>query len=70
MVDETRKAAFIAELHTLLEKYNASIDWTCDSGSDMHGVSGEKMLLTMDKKTVLEVHDSYITARNIKEAQE
>jgi len=58
---------FIEELNTLLTKYNASIHWGCDSGSDLHGVTGEYMAVTDQKdKTLLMVDGACISAYEIK----
>ena len=38
---------FRAELKKLLLKYDASIDWSCDS--DMQGVYGERMIISVDQ---------------------
>jgi len=37
---------FKKELKALLTKYNASIDFTADSCSDWHGITGEKMVVS------------------------
>ena len=37
---------FKKELKELLTKYNASIDFTADDGSDWHGITGEKMVVS------------------------
>lgn len=34
---------FLIELKELLEKYNASINWTCGDGSDTYGIYDDKM---------------------------
>lgn len=39
------KEEFQKELKALLEKYNATISFTVDSGSDTHGLYDEKMVI-------------------------
>jgi len=43
----TKMHNFLVELAVLLEKHDASIGWDCDDCSDMHGISGEGMVVTV-----------------------
>lgn len=50
---------FKKELKELLKKYNASISFDCGSGSDLHGVYGEKLsvqFLGENRRKIEEVH--------------
>ena len=38
---------FLIELAALLTRHNASIGWDCDDCSDMHGIFGEGMVVTV-----------------------
>lgn len=61
---------FTKELLALLEKHNASIHWGCDPCSDLHGVTGERMLVTTRKnETLLEIKGGEISAYEIKGTQ-
>lgn len=58
---------FKTELLALLEKYDASISWGCDSCSDLHGVTGEHMHVTNRKnETLLYLDGAEISAYEIK----
>ncbi len=54
------------ELKVLLEKYNASIVWTCGESSDMHGIYGEQMLIVANGKTLFAVEGGSIDAGDLK----
>ncbi len=55
------------ELKVLLEKYNASIVWTCGESSDMHGIYGEQMVVfDGNGKTLFAVEGGSITAEDLK----
>lgn len=59
--------AFKHELQALLEKYNASISWGCDWSSDLHGVTGEKMILETGNESITIEFVSYLDANNLKD---
>ena len=69
MADTTEQGdQFLLELHALLTKFNASISWTCSTGSDMHAIHGEKMLLEINDVAIATIeHDSYVSAYNLKD---
>jgi hypothetical protein len=57
---------FLIKLKTLLQEYNASIEWTCNPCSDMHGVTGEAMSLLIDNKEVHRIEfQSYLTQSDL-----
>lgn len=45
---EAKRQAFKAELKALMEKYNASIGFNCDEGSDTEGLTGESLYISID----------------------
>lgn len=67
---------FLRELKALLEKYNGSIGFEVDSSSDTHGITGEKMTISMREVlqgnrypsdiTILEVNGWNIDSKDIK----
>lgn len=57
---------FLVELKDLLEKYKASVSWTCNPGSDLHGVSGEKMKLAIGE-TAVHIHGDVVSPYEINE---
>lgn len=61
---------FVDELKALLEKYNASIVWTCGDCSDLHGVYGERMQVQSKDKILLDIEGDCISAYEIKLNQE
>ena len=61
---------FADELKALLEKYNASIDWTCGACSDLHGVYDMRMTVSTKDKVLLDIECSCISAYEIKLNQE
>lgn len=48
-MDNTTMIAFLTELRDLLQRYDAEISVDYDDCSDMHGVSGEAMSVSMGK---------------------
>ena len=58
---------FKTELKELLAKYNVGIGWSCDSGSDLHGVTGMVMEVydTKTGKILFEVEGTGIDKDNI-----
>lgn len=43
---------FLSRLSKLLKEYNASIGFDCDSPSDLHGVTGEGVILSINDKVI------------------
>lgn len=41
---------FIQKLKELLEEYQCSISFECSDGSDTHGISGEKIVISQQQK--------------------
>lgn len=61
---------FADELKALLEKYNASIVWTCGDCSDLHGVYDQRMQVQTKKEILLDIHGDCISAYEIELNQE
>jgi hypothetical protein len=61
---------FANELKALLEKYNASIVWTCGDCSDLHGVYDQRMQVQTKDKILLDIHGDCISAYEIELDQE
>lgn len=61
---------FVDELKALLEKYDATIDWTCSACSDLHGVYDERMTVSSNNEILLNIEGSCISAYEIKLNQE
>ena len=47
-MSSTNTESFKSELKELLAKYHAYIGFACDSCSDTHGVTGEKIIVGFD----------------------
>lgn len=47
----TDKREFLTELKALMEKYNATIDWCCDSCSDLYGVYDSHIEISLNNTT-------------------
>lgn len=47
----TDKREFLTELKALMEKYNATIDWRCDSNSDLYGVYDSHIEISLNDTT-------------------
>lgn len=47
----TDRREFLIELKALMEKYNATIDWCCDSCSDLHGVYDSHIEISLNDTT-------------------
>lgn len=74
----TDKEMFLKELKELLQKYKGCIEWSCGEGSDLYGIYGQKMSITMPEKipnlsvdryreiTIFEINQSYIDYSDIK----
>jgi hypothetical protein len=48
-MDHTTRTAFLTELRDLLQRYDAEISVDYDDCSDLHGVTGESMSVSMGK---------------------
>lgn len=62
-----KQKSFQEELKSLLEKYSATISWTCGECSDTHGIYDEKMIIYSDNPdmNLLVVEGSYISASEV-----
>ena len=58
--------AFKVELHELLEKYNASIFWSCSYGSDTHGIYEESLSSEIKGFNFKIVNGDSVCARDLK----
>jgi hypothetical protein len=56
---------FLSKLKVLLEEYDASIDWSCDPCSDMHGVYDDHLEITIKDQIVFKADNPYITSRDL-----
>lgn len=56
---------FLRELRVLLEKYNASISWTCSECSDTLGIYDAHICANLNDKVDIEFHDEYIDCHNL-----
>ena len=63
--NETKSNEFLQELKALLQKYNASIGFTCDKGSDTWGLSGDQIVVEVDDSTVLETESWWLLSSDI-----
>lgn len=61
----TKNEEFLQKLKSLLQEYNASIDWTCAPCSDMHGVYDDHLEIMIGDKTIFEAQSSYITSNEL-----
>lgn len=66
-VSDARHAEFLQKLLALLSEYDASISWSCDDGSDTHGISGEVLVVDIANREVLRTHEgnSYLDAHDL-----
>lgn len=53
----TDRNEFLKELHSLLEKYNATIEWCCSDCSDLHGVYASHLEIHLNDSE--EIHFRY-----------
>lgn len=44
---------FLQRLRSLLIEASASIEWDCDDSSDMHGITGERMVIRRSDHPIL-----------------
>ncbi len=53
---------FRRKLRALLDEYDAHIEWRCDECSDLHGVTGQHVVVMNDKGKVLARGGAYSDA--------
>ena len=58
---------FLCKLRHLLSEYNANIYWSFNDCSDMHGVSGEGVGISIGNDEALKVPGMYLNAYSIKQ---
>ena len=58
---------FLCKLQRLLSEYNASIYWRFNDCSDMHGVSGEGVGISIGNDEALKVQGMHLNAYAIKQ---
>lgn len=59
-MSKTRRIEFLQRLAYLLQEYNAEINFQCDPGSDLDGLSGECLMISMNNKEVYSPGELYI----------
>lgn len=57
---------FCSELRTLLNRYDAVISFTCDDGSDTHGLSGDTIVIEMGDIEIIRTHSWYLNSSDLK----
>lgn len=56
----------LKELKAVMKKHGISISWDCSPYSDTHGISGEKMVISVGGEKVLDVeYTSTLAASDI-----
>ena len=64
-------AAFKKELKALLAKYDAYIGFSCDEGSDTHGISGSRIVVGFDtfhcraKDEIILAHEYHVSKEDL-----
>lgn len=61
----TNKKEFLKDLKALLEKYNASITWTCSEGSDTYGIHDAHLCANLNDKEDIEFGEQYIDCNTL-----
>jgi uncharacterized protein YfaS (alpha-2-macroglobulin family) len=61
-----QKEAFLQELFGLLNKYDASIDFSVSDSSDTYGLNDEKMIISIKENKILTVSGWGINANDLK----
>ncbi len=61
------KDEFLRKLRYLLAEYHASISFECDDSSDTHGITGEKIVININKKPVFKVGGWWLDPRDMRE---
>lgn len=62
----TDRNEFLNELHSLLEKYNASIEWCCDVCSDLHGVYDSHLEISLNDTENICFNAEWIDSNDVK----
>lgn len=63
---EVDKNKFLNELHSLLEKYNASIEWCCDDSSDLRGVYASHLEINLNDSENIHFCNDSIDSNDVK----
>lgn len=63
---KVNKKDFLKELHNLLEKYNASIEWCCDECSDLHGVYDSHLEINLNDTKNICFSGDIIDSKDVK----
>ena len=63
---EVDRNKFLNELHSLLEKYNASIEWICSDYSDLHGVYDSHLEINLNDTKKICFSDDSIDSNDVK----
>jgi hypothetical protein len=63
---ETTKQ-ILSELLAIMEKYDLSIGFQYDSGSDMYGVTGERIVIESGEGRVIEVDGIWLTRGDVRD---
>ena len=61
----TDKKEFLTELKALMEKYNATIDWCCDSCSDLHGVYDSRIEISLNDTTDISFNSDSVDVNDV-----
>ena len=74
-MDKQQQKAFLTELASLLNKYNAEIGFTCSECSDTHGLYDDHLTINirLDNRDILNIFNSDgwgIDAKDILSSQE
>lgn len=62
-----KEAEFLHRLKDLLTEYNASIYWCFSECSDMHGVTGAGIGISINRKEIIELQGMQMSAYEIKQ---
>lgn len=61
----TDKREFLTELKTLMEKYNATIDWCCDSYSDLCDVYDSHIEISLNETSVISFYNDSVDVNDV-----
>ena len=64
-MDSTQRA-FLKELKDLLNKYNANIGFCVSDGSDTYGLADERIEISINDKTILQIPGWGIDGKNLR----